>query len=211
MIEAMTLVSANLFQDLIYKFEASGGFTYILPFLLIFALIFGILQRMNLFTSMTADIGADGKPVAGSVKAHPNRSVNAVIAIAVAFMAIRLSIVDTFFREIFPRLGVGLSILLVAVILLGMFITNENWVFYILLGGAAIVFAVVLTNSSLAAGFSGADWFYNNWEYILGAAILIGLIAMIVFPSSGGSKTPAEEEAELEKMASLFFRPWAKK
>ena len=60
--------------------------------MLIFALVFGILIKTQIFKD--------------------NKAVNGIIALAVAFMALQFDFVPTFFAQIFPRLGIGLAIIL---------------------------------------------------------------------------------------------------
>ena len=72
--------------DLFGQWEAAGIFAYALPFLLIFALVFGLLSKMNIFKSGTND----------------GKGVNVMIALAVAFMALQFDIVSVFFSELFP-------------------------------------------------------------------------------------------------------------
>ena len=75
-------------------------------FLLIFAVVYGILSTMNIFS-----------------KGDKNKGVNAVIAIAVGLLALQWDYVPEFFSVIFPYAGIGISILLVALILMGLFLS----------------------------------------------------------------------------------------
>ena len=94
--------SGGTIGNFLYNLETLGFFSYVLPFLMIFAIVFAILEK----------IGFLGK----------NKGINFVLALAVALMALQFQFVSYFFAEIFPRLGVLLSILLVAIILLSLFL-----------------------------------------------------------------------------------------
>ena len=72
-------------------------FFYVLPFLLIFALVFGILEKANI-------LGSRGGPGGGK----DNRNINAVIALAVGLLSIQFDQVPIFFSVIFPKLGIAL-------------------------------------------------------------------------------------------------------
>ena len=85
-------------QTLLQEWESIGIFDYVLPFLIIFSLIYAVLTSTNLF----------GKK---------NKPVYVLIAVAIGLMALRVGYVQQFFAEVFPRLGVGLAILLVVIIL----------------------------------------------------------------------------------------------
>ncbi|MFQ5531223.1 MAG: hypothetical protein ACE5ES_01265, partial [Candidatus Nanoarchaeia archaeon] len=91
--------------DLLSVWQQQGFFSYLLPFLLIFALVFGILEQAKLFKE--------------------NKAINGIIALVVGLMALQLDFVPIFFSEIFPRLGVGLSFILVLLILAGMFVDTS--------------------------------------------------------------------------------------
>ena len=142
--------------------ESLGLFSYVLPFLLIFALVFGILTRVKIFKD--------------------NKAINGVIALTVGLLALQFSFVPVFFSEIFPRLGVGLALILSALILFGLFLPEEKTNKYVGWGGfilALIVFVVVTSQSFAWTGGTWEWWFYDNWPKILGIGIIIGAIALV--------------------------------
>lgn len=163
-------------QDMLAIWYDYGFFTYVLPFLLIFAIVFGILNRVNLFGK-----GDDGA-----------KAIHAIIALAIGLMALQFHFVPIFFQEIFPRLGVGLSILLALVILISLFIDpEEKWINYVLLGVGAIILIIVLVQSSGAVNWYAADWWYNNWPMVAGAVLFLSVIGIIV----GASNPPKTQKA----------------
>ncbi len=143
--------------EIFARLEAMGLFEYILPFLLIFAIIYSVLSFVNIFKN--------------------NKAVNAVISLAVALMALQFDLVSYFFADIFPRLGIALSIILVLLILGGMFLDWDNkgmkWFLFIVV--AVTVIAVAwgpLRNIGLFSGIS-----FN----FLGADMLsLGVIVLVV-------------------------------
>ena len=95
-------------------FLAQGGFfSFLLPFLLIFALVYGLLLRVKLFEK---------------------NGINAVIALAVSLMSIQFEFVPIFFSQIFPRVGVGLAVILAVLIIVGIFVPKQTWVIDLLFG-----------------------------------------------------------------------------
>jgi len=165
--------------DLFGQWEAAGIFAYALPFLLIFAIVYGLLMKMNLFV-------AKDDPTKG-------KGINVVIALAVAFMALQFNLVSMFFSEIFPRFGIALSIILVILILGGLFMpTNKenNWFMVALAIVVFLIIAVVIYNSLRTFGWGiGGPGFSYIWSrygaIIIFAIIFIGIIAMVV-----GKKDP---------------------
>ena len=110
----------------------------------------------------------------------------------VGLLALQFNYVPDFFREVFPRLGVGISVLLVLLILVGLFISKEDqryW--YYGLGTIGFIIAIVVISKS----FEQYGWFssagsgdYVGW--IVGAVLLIGLI--IAVANGSGAATTRE-------------------
>ncbi len=163
--------------NVLSQWEQMGFFSYILPFLLIFALIFGLLVKINIF----------------GTKDKPNRTVDAIIALAVSLMSLQFDFVPRFFAEVFPRLGVGLAILLIAIVLLGLFTTQRTWMTYTFFGIAAIIFVVVVVQSSGAIGWSTPGWlsriYWPNWIPLIVIIVLIAVVIGASVPKKPGQDT----------------------
>lgn len=137
------------------KLESLGFFDYVLPFLLIFALVFGILSSTKIF--------------------RDNRAVDGIIALVVALMALQFDLVPQFFSQVFPRLGVALAGILVLLILAGFFIDpGKAWIMYVLLGIGAIASVAVLVNAGKATGF------YYMWNFNENTAIVGGMLIFVI-------------------------------
>ena len=80
----------NIWNDL-------GVFSYIIPFLLIFAVIFAILDKTHI-------LGAD------------NRAIQAIVAVSIGLLSLQFDFVSEFFAIIFPRFGMGIAIFIVLVL-----------------------------------------------------------------------------------------------
>ncbi len=150
--------------NLLNIWEQAGIFSYAIPFLLIFALIFGILTRMNIFKD--------------------NKAINGIIALAVALMALQFPVVPRFFAELFPALGVGLAVILVVLIISGLFIdpNNKGWMVGLMVVSVIVVVAV-LVSASRSLGFVFGSWWRYNWPTLIGILVFIGLIIAIVASS----------------------------
>lgn len=147
--------------DILFQWESIGFFDIVLPFLLIFAIVFGILSYMKIFGDQ--------------------RGIHAVIAVILGLLSIRAGFFQAFLSQIAPRLGVGLTILLVLLILFGLFVQDQSkkTIGWILLGIAAIIFIVIISQMyTIFQGF-GSGLGFNNPETI-GWIIMLGLLIVII-------------------------------
>jgi len=160
LLASYSFFGGGAFGDLLTQWEQMGFFSYILPFLLIFAVVFGVLSKTRIF--------------------EDNKAVNAIIALAVGFMSLQWDLVPRFFSEIFPRVGVGISIILIVIIFLGIFLPRQNWAIYAFLTVAAIVVIVILVTTTEAMG-----WQYDlingmGWGQILVIVLVIAALGAMV-------------------------------
>lgn len=168
--------------SMLAQWEGYGLFDYLLPFLLIFALVYGILSHAKVFGE--------------------NNAVHLTIALVLAILALRLGFVQDFYREAFPRLAVALAVLLVFIVLIAAFLPEsghgKGWFIGLYtLGGIAAL--IVVFNSFNELGYWGSSWWYDWGSLIIGALIIIGLIIAISVSGkkssssgggSGGHRTP---------------------
>ncbi len=170
--------------NILAQWQAAGIFDYALPFLLIFALVFAILSFIPIFKG--------------------NKGINAVISLATALMALQFGIVSIFFSEIFPRLGIALSIVLVIIILLGLFVDDKDvqgnkiikWILVIVI----IIIAIVVISTSLNSfgfGFGGGQFWYfvrANAAAVIGIVLVVAAVIAII---ASGSKKPELPEIKV--------------
>jgi len=160
------------FVDLLNWGEMQGLFKYLLPFLLIFALVYGIISNMKILGE--------------------NKGVHVIIAVALGLLGLYGDYLPNFVASFAPSLAIGLSILLAAVILFGLFLGGEDdskikWIKYVIFGVAAAVFIVVAYSSLNDYSFSGS-WVWQQYApAVIVLLIIAGLIAVVV---SSGKKKP---------------------
>ncbi len=160
--------------DIMSQWQSIGVFDYILPFLLIFSVVFGILTSTNIV----------GK----------HKGVHVIIAIVIGLLALRLGFVQMFFLELFPRLGVGLAVILALMIMTGLFITTEEakyWSWGIAVV-AVVIWLIILVGTSQSVGwFGSASGTIGDYAgLIIGAILLVGVIIAVV-----AAKGPGNPEA----------------
>lgn len=151
----------------------AGVFDYVLPFLLVFALVFGILSKTQLF-------------------GNESKGINAVIALALGALSLQLDIIPLIFRELFPRLGVGIAVLLGLFILVGLFIpgdaanqTRKTWDIILSVVGAIIFLIIVFQTFNFFGwgGFSSGYWGGDIVGWIVGLIVFVGIIVAVIWTS----------------------------
>ena len=180
MLASYSVFGGGAIGNIFAQWEQAGVFAYALPFLLLFSLIFAILSFVPLFKD--------------------NKGINAVIAISVSLMAMQFDFVSIFFSQIFPRLGIALSIVLVLIILLGLLIRDDEkgnqMVKWMMAISIIVIAIVVIVNSMNSFGFTsfGNGAFGSFLRYNIGNIIIIGLIvgAVIAIIASQSPKTKAK-------------------
>ena len=113
--------------DVLNSWADMGVFAYVLPFLMIFALVYGILSKSKLLGE--------------------NRGVNATIALAFGLLALQFDYVSGFYASIFPYAGMGLGVLLIAMILGGLVMGENSGKSWIWFGVGTVIFLFVLFGS----------------------------------------------------------------
>lgn len=180
------VISAGLFAqffslyDLYAQWEVSGVFDFLLPALLIFSVIFGILITSKVITF--------------------NKGINFVISATAALMAMRLQIVSDFFSLLLPGLGIGVAVLVTVLILSGLFMGSSNfkdWLPTFFWGGLVVGLIIVISVLNSFAWF-GSVWWQMNWVSIIWIVVIIVVLAPLFIEP----KSKDERIKELESYTS---------
>jgi uncharacterized protein YacL len=157
--------------DIYGQWEASGVFDFVLPMLLIFAVVFGILMS-------TKVLGGDRGP-------------NFLVAAAASIMAMRLTIVSDFFSLIFPGLGIGIAVLVTVLILAGLFMDKANYKTWlpVFFWGGLVIGLVVAVSSLNSIGWFGSAWWQANWISVLWIVILFAVLAPLFIETEKPKQT----------------------
>jgi hypothetical protein len=155
-----------------------GVFSYLIPFFLIFAVVFAIMDKTKMLS------GKDGE----------NRWIIGIIAVSIALLSLQFDFVSEFFAIVFPRFGVGLSLFLVVLIFLGFFYpenskdgwsTKVAWIGWVVGIGIFLWSLSTWDQWSSYSGFGG--WFVENvWALII-LGILITIIIVTIRSGKGDS------------------------
>ena len=169
----LSLVSAATkwsIQDVLNSWATNGIFKYVLPFLLVFALVFAIIDK----SKMLGD----------------NKGVHTIIALAIGLLSLVGDYFPNFIEKLAPNLAVGISVLLAAIILLGLFYNPKGeggvkWLIYVFIGIGIIAFILIVSDTF--SGYSGVG--FNLWEDYGPALITLLIIGGIIAAVVAASKT----------------------
>lgn len=156
------------FADIFFQWESLGVFDFLLPFLLVFAVVFGILNSTGFLTQ--------------------HRGIQALIAVIIGLMSLRYQyFLSSFMSELFPRLGIGVTILLAVLILVGLFIAKEEtryWGWGLAAVGGIIVIAVVYQTFTTLGYWPIGGFGTDAVGFLILAVLLLGIIIAV---AAGGS------------------------
>jgi len=152
----------NLY-GVLQQWEQFGVFTVLFPLILVFAIVFAILEKIDLFK---------------------NRGVHLLIALVIGFFTVSNPYVSGFFMYFFSNLGLGIAILLGLIILLGVALKpgekTWGWIFGIF-GGT--IFLFVLVRSGLLGWMLGENfwyWFQANSVLVILLLIVAAMIGIVM-------------------------------
>ncbi|UZE93806.1 MAG: hypothetical protein IB618_03500 [Candidatus Pacearchaeota archaeon] len=143
---------------IIQQWEAFGVFTILFPLVLVFAVVFAILEKVDLFK---------------------NRGVHLLIALIIGFFTVSNPYVGGFFMYFFSNLGIGVAIMLALIVLLGIALKpgEQAWkVIFGIVGGA--VFLVILARSGTFKWIFGENFWY--WIQANSALVVVAIVVILM-------------------------------
>ncbi len=155
------------FREIIMQWQQVGFFDVVLPLLLVFAVVYAILEKINVLGE--------------------NKAINIIISLILAFFAVSNLYISNFFMYLFSYTGVAIAVLLAAIVLLGLFAGDKDqrawkWIFGF---GGFILFIWVLSRatSDFGISFLGPDfswWISYNIYWILPILFVAGAVLAVV-------------------------------
>jgi len=162
--------------DLFYSLQGSGIYEYVLPFLLIFAITFAILEKVKI-------LGEDKK------------SINAVVAIIIGLIFVtQFSLVYTL-NSFLPKISLFIIIAVMVLILFGILgapVHKGLGGLGLIIGAIVSLFAIYWALSP-SLGFELPYWVKYNYDLIIALVVIVIIIALIV---GGGSKKGDQKKIE---------------
>jgi len=177
-------MSETLFGNAIVFLQDMGFFDVVLPFLLVFTIVFGILEKTKIF-------GTEGKDN------HPKKNINAMTAFVVAFFVLAAKEVVAAIQNSLPLVALVLLAILCFLMLIGAFFTSkeefnfmdffEDWkapIAGLLLLSVVCIFLYAVGWMEILIGFLFPGGGKNTDYFIIGAFVVT--MAGIVFYVVGG-------------------------
>lgn len=177
------------FMSILAQWEDMGVFNVLLPFLLVFAITFAILEKVKIF-------GAD------------KRNINGIIAAILGILVARNQYVVGIINRFLPNISLFMVIILMFLLLLGIFGgAYTGWQ-----GGMLTIAAIVslffviwsLSSDFIGEQFGLPDWLWGFDEQTKSSILMIGIFVFVIWlvmresGSSGSSGTPGSSVTPIE-------------
>ncbi len=181
------------FRGVIEFFGDIGLYDVVLPFLLVFTIVFAILEKTKVF-------GSD--KIEG--KEYSKKNINAMVSFVIAFFVVASSRLVEIITEVSSNVVILLLLVILFLLLVGSFFKEGTGVF--LEGGWRIFFMVLMFAGIVLIFLNAIGWLDQVWDFVggggggnaVGAIILIVIIILfmvyIVKEPKSFSKTGSEKK-----------------
>jgi len=158
--------------DLFYQLEGTGLYEYVLPFLLVFAIVFAIFEKTNLFGD--------------------RKGVNVIISIIMGLLFVTQTSLVYTLNLFLPKMALFIVVAVMVLILFSLFgaSTEKGFGGILLLLGAIASLVAIYWGLSPSLGFELPYWIQYNWDIILTLIVILIVIFVII----GGSGKPQRGE-----------------
>jgi len=174
------------FRDLLNLGEEIGAFDVLLPFLLVFTLAFGVLDKSKILGKM--------------------KQLNIVVSLVIALLFIRNQALVGLVNRFLPNVSIFMIIILMFLLLVGIFVGKEHsgWTGN-LLGVAffvSLIFIIwALSSNTIGETLDLPDYLTNLDDQTKGTIIFVGVFVIIIWLVTREEKKQGEEGI-LEKLAT---------
>ena len=179
------------FYEIVSIFETAGVFDIALPFLLVFTLTFGILQKIQLF-------------------GNNKKNIDLIVSLVLAFLAIR----NVFFIEMLNRFLPNVSMLLIIILMFLLFLGTFGGVssgFEGVMAVLAFIFSAIAIIFALGSDFLLGYGFVMPWfltdlfyDYQTRAVLLFiaGMVIVILIATQGNQQPQTSWTQWLQERAN---------
>jgi len=194
---------ASTFREAIEFFDRIGIYDVILPFLLVFTIIFAILEKTKVFGMEEID-----------GKKYTRKNLNAMVSFVIAFLVIASSKLVETITQVSSHMVILLLLAIFFLILVGSFYKEGEGVFledrWKLLFMIIMFLGIVVIFLNAIKTESGESWWEWFWDYLsdhwtsTGVTSIILIIVILIFmyyivnptPKTKGTKAEKEKKAK---------------
>jgi len=152
--------------------ESFGFFDVILPFLLVFTVVFGILEKTKIFGT-----NPDGTP---------KKNINSMVAFVIGFFVVAAREIVASLQEALPIVALLLIAVVSFLILMGSFVSGkEEFNFFKLLAGWKLPLAIIFFGAIILIFLHSFGFLLPIIDYIFGAGIAIFLMVVFILVIGG--------------------------
>lgn len=181
-------MAGTVLGDAVDLLQSMGFFDVVLPFLLVFTIVYGILEKTKIFGTEESN-----------GKERPKKNLNAMFAFVIAFFVLAAKEIVASIQTSLPMVALVLVAIICFLMLVGSFVSGEKEFNFMdtfkgWQGGIAIVFIIAIL-AIFANSFGLLDTLYkyisgggNDFFIISVFLSVIGGIVLFVFNSDSGSK-----------------------
>ncbi|MBI2110460.1 hypothetical protein HYT51_01645 [Candidatus Woesearchaeota archaeon] len=164
--------------DLISNLESFGFYDYVLPFLLIFTIIFAILEKTKIL---------------GTEEGHPRKNINFVLAMVIALIVLVQTNIVGLMTAYLSKMALVILIVVVFFLVIGIFGANaeEGFTGWPLIVGVifAILMAIWALNPNGVYDLSFPSWFLpTQSDRAVLIVLAVGIIALWLIVGGGGGR-----------------------
>ncbi len=179
-------------QNVFYQLQGFGFYEFVLPFLLVFTIVFAILEKIRIFGTMP---GTTDKP---------RTNINAVVALIIGLFFVNNFIIVGRLNYFLPKIGLFIIIMIMTLVLFGIFGANVEkglGPIMVFVGAAvSIIFIYWSLAPTLDIDFLVPYWVQIYWPTLLVLAIIIIIVFAVI--GSGNNQT-----RDWDKLRNMWWGP----
>jgi len=190
---ALPLVSAQSFFGQVWDFRtiamqwsSIGMFDIILPMILIFVVVYAVLQRTKILLG--------------------RKEIDAIVALIISFFVIGNPEVSGFFLPLFSNLALGIIVIVAFLLIMGLISgrPGKQWPNITLWGGIIIFIWIMSRAADYFSGYNlifSSTWWYSNSYWVIPVILILIVVGVV-------ASTPNTKEEE--KKINMIEWPFAK-
>ena len=171
-------MATTILGNAIEVLQSLGFFDVVLPFLLVFTVVFGILEKTKIFG--TDNIGGHE---------YPKKGLNSMVAFVIGFLVLTAKEIVAAIQTSLPLVSLILIAIVSFLMLVGSFLAGkEEFDFMKSFGEARIPIAMLFAASIILIFFHSFGWLQPIYDYISGRghdmfiiSIFVGVVGAVVY------------------------------